>query len=79
MESIDPNKDICPDATDVLTWQAAAALEPTPERSAAIQRADKLLLSCQRCVDGSLLRGDPTKTCALASCAIRFTSLGPKY
>jgi len=76
-EGCDPNYGLCADAMDVLSWQALASTQPTQIREAAKVRADGILNECGRCDRGSMLRGDPTKTCKMAGLAIEFTSLGP--
>ena len=76
-EYTDPNYGLCPDAVEVLAWQALASTEPTTIRAAAIARADELIGECRRCVNGSLLNGDPMQGCTMAGLAIKFTSLGP--
>ena len=79
METYDPNAGLCPDAMEVLAWQAAATFESTRKRAAAIINADEVIGSCERCLNGGLMRGDPSKPCALADIAIKFTALGPEY
>lgn len=76
-EGRDPNYGICPDAVEVLTWQALACTALTRARSRGILRSGQIINSCERCVGGSLLLGDESKVCKMAGKAIEFTSLGP--